>query len=213
MILHDFWRSSAAYRVRIALNLKGLDYEAVAHSLPRSEQRTAHFLALNPQGMVPALQIGEQVITQSLAIMEYLDELRRDPPLLPADPFARASVRAMALAIACDIHPLNNLRVLNYLRAEFAADETAVTVWIKRWIGEGFGALESQVRAHSSAGRFCFGDAATLADACLVPQMYNARRFGCDLQAFPTLVAIDAHCRALDAFGKAAPEHQPDAVT
>lgn len=211
MILHDFWRSSAAYRVRIALNVKGTDYSAVAHSLPKGEQRAADFLALNPQGLVPALQVGRGVLGQSLAIIEYLDELQPQPPLLPANAFDRATVRAMALAIACDIHPLNNLRVLNYLRSEFAANEDAVNTWVRHWIASGFEALEAQARQLSKEGRYCFGASVTLADVCLVPQMYNARRFSCDLAPYPTLVTIDEHLRTLAPFARAVPESQPDA--
>ena len=208
MILHDFWRSSAAYRTRIALNLKGLDYQQFARDLPTGGQRSAEYLALNPQGLVPALQVDEGVLTQSLAIIEYLEEAHPEPPLLPRTAFAKAEVRAMALSVACDIHPINNLRVLNYLRSEFAADEATVTRWVRHWIDAGFAALEAQVRQHSAAGRCCFGDTVTLADICLVPQMYNARRFGCDLSPYPTLVSIDAHCAALEAFRRATPEAQ-----
>lgn len=211
MILHDFWRSSAAYRVRIALNVKRIDYRAVALSLPRAEQRTADFLALNPQGLVPALQIGQGVLGQSLAIIEYLDELQPQPPLLPADAFGRATARAMALAIACDIHPLNNLRVLKHLRDEFAVNEEAVNNWVRHWIALGFEALEAQTRQLSIDGRHCIGSSVTVADICLVPQMYNARRFSCDLAPYPTLVAIDAHLRTLEPFLRAVPESQPDA--
>lgn len=211
MILHDFWRSSAAYRVRIALHLKGIAFTQSLHSLPRGEQRSPEYLRLNPQGLLPAIESGDDVVTQSLAIIEYLDDTHPEPPLLPREPASRATVRAMALSVACDIHPLNNLRVLNYLRGEFGANEEAVTRWIRHWIGTGFDSLEQQVKRTSAAGNFCFGNRATLADACLVPQMYNARRFGCDLAPYPTLVAIDAHCRALPPFAKAAPEAQPDA--
>ena len=211
MILHDFWRSSAAYRTRIALNLKGLEYRQVAHHLPAGAQRSAEYLALNPQGLVPALQVEQGVISQSIAVIEYLEDIAPQPALLPTDAFDRATVRALALAIACDIHPLNNLRVLNWLRTEFSADETAITRWIGEWIAAGFAALEAQVEVHSTAGRFCFADAPSLADICLVPQMYNARRFGCALAAYPRLCAIDAHCRTLEAFARAAPEAQPDA--
>jgi len=212
MVLHDFWRSSAAYRVRIALNIKGIEYRQVSHKLAAGEQRAAEYLALNPQGLVPALQLEQGVIAQSLALIEYLEEIHPLPSLLPNDPFARATVRAMANAIVCDIHPLNNLRIINYLRSEFSADETAVTRWIRHWITLGFEALETQVRRHSAEGRHCYGVAPSMADLCLVPQMYNARRFGCDLAPFPTLVAVDAHCRKLGAFAHAAPEAQPDAT-
>ena len=211
MILHDFWRSSAAYRVRIALHLKGLTFTQASHSLLQGEHRTAEFLSINPQGLVPALQSGNDIVTQSIAIIEYLDDIHPEHPLLPANPADRAIVRAIALSVACDIHPLNNLRVLNYLRSEFGASDEAVTRWIRQWISVGFEALEIQVTRGSTDGRYCFGDRATLADACLIPQIYNARRFGCDLAPYPTLVAIDAHCRSLAPFIKAAPEAQPDA--
>lgn len=211
MILHDFWRSSAAYRVRIALHLKGFTFTQASHSLLQGEHRTAEFLSINPQGLVPALQSGNDIVTQSIAIIEYLDDIHPEHPLLPANPADRAMVRAMALSVACDIHPLNNLRVLNYLRSEFGASDEAVTRWIRQWISVGFEALEIQVTRGSTDGRYCFGDRATLADACLIPQIYNARRFGCDLAPYPTLVAIDAHCRSLAPFIKAAPEAQPDA--
>ncbi|MFM7395513.1 MAG: maleylacetoacetate isomerase [Gammaproteobacteria bacterium] len=212
MILHDFWRSSAAYRVRIALNLKGIAVTHTSHSLSKGAHRSAEFLRVNPQGLVPVLQAGDDVVTQSIAIIEYLDETHPEQPLLPSSPAERATVRAMALSVACDIHPLNNLRVVNYLRSEFKADEEAVTRWIRHWIGIGFEALELQAKRWSADGRYCFGSRATLADACLIPQMYNARRFGCDLSPYPTLVGIDTHCRALEPFLKAAPEAQPDAV-
>jgi len=211
LILHDFWRSSAAYRVRIALNIKDVDYRAVAHSLLKGEQRSEDFLALNPQGLVPALQIEQGVLAQSLAIIEYVDEVQPQPALLPAGAFERATVRAMALGVACDIHPLNNLRVLNYLRSEFKADDNAVNSWVRHWIVAGFVALEEQASRYSTNGEFCFAARVSIADVCLVPQMYNARRFGCDLSAYPTLVSIDAHCRGLDAFASALPESQADA--
>ncbi|MBU3670974.1 MAG: maleylacetoacetate isomerase [Sinobacteraceae bacterium] len=212
MRLHGYWRSSAAYRVRIAVRLKGLALEESFHALPKAEHRQDAFLALNPQGLVPALQTAQGVITQSMAIIEYLDEVFTEPRMLPADPYARAVVRGMAGIVCADVHPLNNLRVLNYLRAELGADEPRVNRWINHWISEGFQGLEALAKRHSSAQRFCFGDSATLADVCLVPQMFNARRFNCPLDAYPTLVAIDKHCRSLDAFRLAAPDLQPDAV-
>ncbi|MGD9599245.1 MAG: maleylacetoacetate isomerase [Steroidobacteraceae bacterium] len=211
MKLHSYWRSSAAYRARIALEVKGLPAEQVAHHLARGEQRAAGYLALNPQGLVPALEVDGEVIGQSLAIIEYLDEQYPVPPLLPRDPMARAQVRAMALTVACDIHPLGNLRVLNYLRGEFRQPEEAVTRWVRHWIETGFAALEAAARRHAGDGRHCHGSAVSLADVCLVPQMYNARRFGCDLSACPTLVAIDAALRDRADFAAAAPERQPDA--
>ncbi len=212
MRLHGFWRSSAAYRVRIALALKGLQVETVTHSLPRGEHRAEAYRALNPQGFVPALETEQGVLIQSGAIIEYLDERWPEPPLLPADAHARAVVRGMAGIISADIHPLNNLRVLNRLRSRHGADDAVVAEWVQHWIHEGFTALESLARLHSKDGRHGFGDGVTVVDICLVPQMYNARRFGCDLAPFPTLVAIDAHCRGLAAFRSAEPELQPDAA-
>lgn len=210
MILHGYWRSSAAYRVRIALNIKGLEYRQVTHDLRTGAQRADDYRALAPIGLVPALEAGDgQALTQSLAILEWLEEQYPDPPLLPANASARAAVRAMAFVIACDIHPVNNLRVLKALREELGAGEDMVRDWIARWIGEGFTALETMTSQHG--GRFCFGDTPTLADCCLVPQIYNARRFGVGLDAYPTLLGIEANCRALHAFAKAAPEVQPDA--
>lgn len=210
MRLYTYFRSSAAYRVRIGLALKGLEAEAVPVHLVRDggQHKTPDYLGKNPQGFVPALEAGGRVITQSLAVLEYLEEAHPQPPLLPRDPLARARVRSFALAIACDIHPLNNLRVLKHLRSGLAQDEDGVNRWVRRWIGEGFAALERMVEPGAP---FCFGDAPGLAEACLVPQMYNARRFGADLTDFPTLVAIDERCRALPAFQSAAPDRQPDA--
>jgi len=210
LILHGYWRSSAAYRVRIALNLKGLAYRQVAHDLRTGAQHDAGYRTLAPLGLVPALDVGSgQVLTQSLAILEWLEERHPDPPLLPDTASARATVRAMASIVACDIHPINNLRVLTALRERLGAGKTDVREWVAHWIGEGFGALETM--ASQQGGGFCFGNAPTIADCCLVPQIYNARRFGVDLGSYPTLLEIEANCRTLDAFGQAAPEVQPDA--
>jgi maleylacetoacetate isomerase len=208
MKLYHYFRSSASYRVRIALNLKGLAFEAVPVDLrPQVHaQRAAEFLALNPQGLVPVLIDGERALTQSLAIIEYLDETHPPPPLLPHDPLARARVRALALAIACEMAPLNNSGVLEYLRGPLAADDDAVNAWYAAWIARGFGALEQQVRQTSGDGRHMFGTAVTLADVLLVPQMYNARRYQCDLAPYPQLRAICAHLETLPAFARAAPE-------
>jgi maleylacetoacetate isomerase/maleylpyruvate isomerase len=211
MKLYTFFRSSAAYRVRIALNLKGLAYESAPKALLKSEHRAADYLDLNPQGLIPALDVGGDVLSQSLAIIEYLNDKYPDPPLLPPGPLERAHVRSMALAIACDIHPLNNLRVLNYLRSTCGQDDAGVNAWYRHWITEGFNGLEAQVRRRSTAQRYCHGDAASLADVLLVPQMFNARRFETDLTPFPTLTAISAHLESLPAFAAARPEVQPDA--
>lgn len=213
MKLYTFFRSSASYRVRIALNFKGLDYEQLPIHLRRGggEQLTSAYKAINPQGLVPTLEDGGRYFTQSLAIIEYLEERFPKPPLLPSDPPGRATVRGMALAIACEIHPIQNLRVLNYLRNELKHGEAEVNRWARHWINLGLQALEEQVVSIANRGKFCFGDAPSLADVCLVPQLSNARRFGSDLSGYPTLVQIEANCVALPAFAKAAPENQPDA--
>jgi maleylacetoacetate isomerase len=209
--LYTLWRSSAAYRVRIALNVKGLPFESVARSLANREHHTAAYTDLNPQRLIPALEVDGVVIAQSLAIIEYLEETHPQPALLPQEPVARAQVRSLSLAIACDIHPLNNLRVLNYLKGPLARDEAAVTTWYRHWVAEGFRGLEQLALRHSADRRHLFGASVTLADVCLVPQVYNARRFQCDLTSFPTLVAISSALDALPAFAAARPEAQPDA--
>jgi maleylacetoacetate isomerase/maleylpyruvate isomerase len=212
MKLYTYFRSSAAFRVRIALNLKGLSYEPISKAFAKKEHRAPEYLAVNPQGLIPALDDDGAVFSQSLAIVEYLDEKYPQPAFLPSDPASRARVRSMALAIACDIHPLNNLRVLNYLRKELAQNDDGVNTWYRHWVTEGFRGLEVQAREFSAAKRYCFGDAVSLADICLVPQMYNARRFETDLTAFPTLVAISTHLESLAAFDNARPEVQTDAA-
>ena len=209
MILHGYWRSGAAYRVRIALALKGLAYETQGHDLRTGAQKAADYVALNPQGMVPALQIDGAVLTQSPAILEWLEETHPQPPLLPSDPLSRARVRAMAALIACDIHPLNNLRVGKSLREDFGADQAAVDAWAARWIVPGFTALEALVERDGQG--WCFGDTPTLADACLIPQIYSAHRFNVPLDAYPRLLAIDAAAQAHPAFIAAHPDRQPDA--
>jgi maleylacetoacetate isomerase len=211
MILYSFFRSSAAWRVRIALHLKGLAYTIEPRNFRTNAQNDEAYLVLNPQGLVPALSIGGDVLTQSLPIIEYLDELQPAPPLLPTSIAARAKVRAMAAVIACDIHPIDNLRVLDYLRKTLGQDDSAVNAWYRHWVAEGLAALEALVRADND-GRHCQGDKVSLADICLVPQLYNARRFGCDLEPYPTLCAIDASLRTLAAFNETAPELQPDAI-
>lgn len=212
MKLYTMFRSSAAFRARIALNLKGIQYESIPKALIKNEHRTADYLALNPQGLIPALDIGDAVLSQSLAIVEYLEETHPEPPLLPRDPLARARVRSLALAIACDIHPLNNLRVLSYLKQDLKQDEDAVNAWYRHWIEVGFRSLETHARELSTAQRYLFGDSVSLADVCLVPQVFNARRYKVDLSPFPTLVAISTHLESLPAFAAARPEAQPDAV-
>lgn len=209
LVLHGYWRSSAAYRVRIGLNLKSLAYQQATVDLRTGTQRSADYRELAAIGLVPTLEAEGFRITQSLAILEWLDERHPGTPLLPEQADARALVRAMAQIIACDIHPINNLRVLSALRSDFAASDATVQEWVGRWIGEGFTALETMVSEHG--GRFCFGDRPTIADCCLIPQVYNARRFGVDLDPFPKLVAIEASCLRLDAFDMARPELQPDA--
>lgn len=213
MKLHTYYRSSASYRVRIALNLKGLAaaYTSVHLSKNGGEQFGAAFDALNPQHLLPVLEADGLVLPQSLAIIDYLDEVHPETPLLPADPAGRARVRALSQAIAADIHPLNNLRVLKYLGEEFKADQEQKNAWYRHWVGLGLDALERQLAASPATGLFCHGDTPGMADCCLVPQLYNARRFDCDLSRYPTLTAIDARCAALPAFRDARPELQPDA--
>jgi maleylacetoacetate isomerase len=208
--LYTYWRSSAAYRVRIALNWKGLSYQALPTHFLRKEHRAAEFLARNPQGLVPVMEDGSVVLAQSIAIIEYLEERRPEPPLLPRDPESRARARSLALAIACDIHPLNNLRVLQYLTNELAQPQDKVDAWYRHWIATGFAALEQEAVRHGD-GRHLVGDQVSIADVCLVPQVYNARRFNCDLAPYPTLVAVNDSMSALPAFQAARPEAQPDA--
>jgi maleylpyruvate isomerase len=212
MKLYTFFRSSASYRVRIALNLKGLTYEQIPIHLRRAggEQFAASYKAINPQALVPALEDNGRILTQSLAIIEYLEERYPKPPLLPADPADRALVRSMALVVACEIHPIQNLRVLVHLKNHLQQSEDDLNRWARHWIDLGLTALE-QMTATPKHGKFCFDDTPTLADICLVPQLVNAKRFGCDLSAYPTLLQIEKACNALPAFANAAPEKQPDA--
>lgn len=209
MILHGYWRSGAAYRTRIALELKGVAYDQRGVDLRTGAQTSAAFVALNPQGMVPALEIDGAVLTQSSAILEWLEEMYPQPALLPADPVDRAHVRAMAALIGCDIHPLNNLRVGKALRETFGADQAAVDAWAARWIVPGFGALEAMVAVRGAG--WCFGASPTLADCYLIPQIHSARRFNVRLDAFPRLLAIDAAAARRPAFVAAHPDRQPDA--
>lgn len=210
MRLYTYFRSSAAWRVRIALNLKGIAHDLVPVHLVRGggEQNRPDYRAVNPQGRVPALRLDDgRVIGQSLAIVEYIEETWPDPPLLPADPVARAKVRAVAMVVACDIHPPNNSGTLKQLRERFGADQTAIDGWYAHWIGEGFRAIEALIRP----APFAFGAAPTLADLCIVPQVYNARRFKVPLDEFPNILAVDEACAGLPAFAVARPENQPDA--
>ncbi len=209
LTLHGYWRSTTAYRVRIALALKGIAYEQVAHDLRTGAQREPEYRMLNPQGLVPALETDDAVLTQSPAILEWIDEAYPDPPLLPVGVDGRAIVRAMASTIACDIHPVNNLRILNALRTEFGADEAAINRWIAGWIGDGFAALETLIARHGDG--FAFGATPTIADCHLVPQVYSAERFAVDLSPYPHLKSAADKARALPAFAAAHPDRQPDA--
>jgi len=213
MKLYTFFRSSASYRVRIALNLKGLSYEQAPIHLRKGggEQFSAAYKALNPQALVPTLEDNGKVFTQSLAIIEYLEEKHPKPALMPGDPADKAIVRGMALIIACEVHPIQNLRVLNYVKSSYNQTDEQVNRWAQHWIDLGLSALEQSIVAQSKGGKFCFGDTPTLADICLVPQLGNARRYGCDLSQYPTILSIEKNCTALSAFANAAPEKQPDA--
>jgi maleylacetoacetate isomerase len=205
-ILYDYWRSSAAYRVRIALNLKGIDYESRQVDLREGEQKSADYRALNPQGLVPMLEIDGQRLTQSLAIINYLDIRYPTPPLIPAAAAERAHVVAMAMAVACDIHPLNNLRVLKYLKNELGQSQEEIDRWYAHWIADGLPSLEAM--AAPKAGKFLFGDAPTGADVLLVPQLYNARRFNLPLEAYPTLLRAEENANKLEPFAAAHPDRQ-----
>jgi len=211
MQLHNFFRSGTSHRLRIALNLKGLGYDYVAVDLRKNEHLGAAFKALNPQGLVPALVDGDHVLTQSVAIIEWLEERYPTPALLPADLNDRAHVRALAAIVGCDIHPVNNKRILDTLRARFGADDTAINHWCGSWIADGFDAYEALLAADTRRAGFSFGSAPGLADAYLIPQIESARRFKVDLNRWPRVMAVDANCNALEAFQKAAPMAQPDA--
>jgi len=211
MKLYGYFRSSAAYRVRIALALKGLSVEMASIHLMKGEQHSAEYSRINPQNLVPVLEDEGTLLYQSLAIMQYLEERYPDPPLLPADALGRARVRSLALLIACEIHPINNPRVLNYLTGKLGVSEDQKLEWYHHWVVTGFTALEKRLTGEPQTGRFCHGDTPGFADCALVPQVANARRFKVDLGAFPTIVRIDAACRELEPFKQAAPENQPDA--
>lgn len=213
LILYDYWRSSASYRVRIALNIKGLAYETRSVHLVRDggQQHAEAYRALNPQQLVPCLVDGKIEITQSLAIIDYLDEAWPHPPLFPAGRDDRARVRALALVVACDVHPLGNLRVLQYLQNQLGVDDAQKAEWSRHWIATGFAALEAMLANSAATGRFCHGDTPTLADVCLVPQIYNAHRWQVPMEDYPTLRRINMACSELDAFRRAAPEAHPGA--
>jgi len=210
--LHNFFRSGTSHRLRIALNLKGLDYQYVAVSLAKQEHLSAVYKALNPQGLVPTLVDGDTVLTQSPAIIEWLEERHPTPALLPVNPEDRARVRALAALVGCDIHPINNRRILEYLRNTLGCDEAAVNAWCATWINAGFEALEALLAADTRRGDFCFGHSPTLADVYLVPQVESARRFKVDLAPYPRIQGIDRACNQLSAFQNAAPAVQPDAA-
>jgi maleylacetoacetate isomerase len=209
--LHGYYRSSAAFRVRAALALKGIAFEPVPHHLRKGEQRDPDYMHLQPQGLVPALEIDGQVLIQSMAIIEYLDATRPEPPLLPPDELGRARVRGLAQLVCCDIHPVDNLRVLRRLRQDLGQDEAQVGAWYNHWIAEGFDALETLLAESPHTGRFCHGDTPGLADLCLVPQVVNSRNFKLDLTPYPTIRRIFEACLELPAFEGAMPHNQPDA--
>ena len=212
MKLYTFFRGSSPFRVRIALNLKGLAYESSSVHLAKGEQRQPAYSAVNPQSLVPALVLDDgHVLTQSLAIIEYLDETHPEPRLIPADPLGRARVRALSLIVACEIHPLNNARTLAHLRKGMKQTEDQVNAWYRPWVADGLAKVESSLTHFAGTGKFCHGDAPTMADCCLVPQVFNAKRFECDTQPYPTVMRVFDECMKLDAFDRAQPAKQPDA--
>ena len=210
-LLHGYFRSSAAFRVRIALNLKKIAYDQAFRHLRKGEQRARDFLKLNPQGLVPALEIDGNVLTQSLAIIEYLEETRPEPALLPRDAAGRARVRSLAYASAIEIHPINNLRVLQHLKRALGQNEDGVKAWYRHWIADGLVKFEADLKRDKTTGAFCYGDAPTMADCCLVPQVFNAQRYQCDTAPYPATMRVFAECMRLDAFDLAQPSKQPDA--
>jgi maleylacetoacetate isomerase len=211
MKLYGYFRSSAAFRTRIALNLKGLEYEQVSLVLRRGDQRQPDYLEKNPLGLVPTLEEEGQFLIQSLAIIEYLDETHPEPPFLPGHPADRARVRGLAYAVACDIHPIDNLRVLKYLSKPLGQDDKAIEAWFNHWITLGFEGMERIMARDGQTGEFCHGDEPSLADICLVPQVFNSMRYDLDLGAYPTIRRVFENCMKLEAFDKARPEKQPDA--
>ncbi len=212
MELYGFFRSSAAFRVRIALNMKGLDHRHTAVNLRSAEHRGDHYRAVNPQARVPALVVGDETLIQSPAIIEYLDETQPEPPLLPTKALARARVRALANIIACDIHPLNNSGTLDFMKEELGVDEGGIKIWYDRWVRLGFETCEALLAGHPATGKFCHGDTPGLADIYLVPQVFNAKRFECDLTPYPTVMRIFGSCMEIEAFDAAQPSRQADAV-
>jgi len=212
MKLYTFFRSSASFRVRIALNHQGLEYEPAAVSLSRGEHLETKYQSVNPQGLVPALEDGGRLLTQSLAIIEYLDEVHPGPKLLPSDPLDRAYVRALSQIISCEIHPLNNLRVRKYIKTTYRLDDEGVNSWYRHWIAEGFRAMEAFLAQERKHGKYCYRDQVTLADCCLVPQVFNALLYKCDVKPYPAVMRIHEACMKLDAFIRAQPSRQPDAA-
>ena len=211
MKLYTYFRSSAAFRVRIALNLKGLAYEPAFVHLAKGEHRAPSYGAVNPQALVPALEDAGRVLTQSLAIIEYLDETRPGIPLLPKEPLARARVRSLSMLIACEIHPLNNLRVLQHLKRALGRNDDEVNTWYRHWIADGLARYEADLVNTGGTGRFCHGDTPSMADCCLAPQIFNARRYQCDTAPYPATMRVFAECMKLEAFDRAQPSKQPDA--
>ena len=211
MKLYTFFRSSASFRVRIALNSKGLRYEPALVSLPKGEHLEAKYRSVNPQGLVPALEDGGRILTQSLAIIEYLDEVHPGPKLLPSDPIDRHYVRAFSQIVACEIHPLNNTRTLKHIRKTYKLDDEGVNAWYRHWIADGFGMMESFLIREGKCGKYCFRDQVTMADCCLVPQVFNAQRYDCDLTPYPTVMRIHEACMQLEPFIRAQPSKQPEA--
>ena len=210
MRLYTYFRSSAAFRVRIAMNLKGIAYEPVFVHLAKGEHRAPAYGAINPQALLPALDDGGELLTQSLAIIEYLDETHPAVPLLPKDPRGRARVRSLSMLIACEIHPVNNLRVLQHLKRALDQNDEQVSAWYRHWIADGLSKFEADLTRTKATGRFCHGDAPTIADCCLVPQVFNAQRYQCDTAAYPATMRVFAECMKLDAFDRAQPSNQPD---